>query len=961
MSKDSEHDTQQEGERLTALRRYDILDTPPEAAYDDVTQMACSICDTPVALVTLVDEDRQWFKSRVGFDLAETARAISFCSVAIEDDGILVVPDTAKDERFCRNALVTGPCSIGSYAGAPLITPDGYRIGTVCVIDNKPRQLSADQLEALRSLSRQVITNLELRRSLKLTAAARDALATEIEHRVIAEESRRRADSFMRSTLDSLADNIAIIDRHGDVVHVNDAWSRFAEENCTPEVITKTGKGANYLAVCAKAEQAGCAEAVLVSSALRKVLAKQTNEVFQLEYPCHAPQQKRWFVVQVSAFGTGSNRHAVVSHRNVTARKLADEQVRTLNKSLEQRVQERTADLEKTYETLFESEERLRGLFDNASVGIIVGDVNGNLLRVNEAYLSLAGCARQQALGRNLEEFLDDHDRNALRRQLAELAQGKTPGFKLDLRSGGVARQAGQWLNLSLTAVRDPDGSITQFIGLVQDLKDFKESELQRNMVFNRSLDMMVIASLTGKFLTPNKSCSRILGYSNEELQALNYLDLIHEDDRDCVHQSIAALGEGRSVSLLDTRMRTRDGDFRDIVWNAVPWTEPGLFLAVGRDLTSMRAAERKLNEQRLMLQRAEQMAQIGSWQYDLGRRVVTCSDGLQAIAQRENPSSEVALDELLKFVAHEDRELLTNSIRLVSNDQAPRRIQCHVLRPDGSIRIVQTSIDVVRDTHGEIYGVIGACLDITDINRTVEQLRESENKLRAFGQKLEQIREDERISISREIHDELGQMLTALKIDLTLLVRDVADPVEAAPDAPEIVAALKSMEKLVDSTIKSVRLIATQLRPEVLDAFGLIPAIQWHASEFERRTEIKCTVDAPAVTPLLSADSRISLFRITQEAMTNVARHANASQIMITIALRDRSIVLTIADDGDGFDPQQLETATSLGVLGMRERATMIGGTFAISCEPGRGTCVQVQAPLRAEAQHRSGQAVSA
>jgi signal transduction histidine kinase len=164
---------------------------------------------------------------------------------------------------------------------------------------------------------------------------------------------------------------------------------------------------------------------------------------------------------------------------------------------------------------------------------------------------------------------------------------------------------------------------------------------------------------------------------------------------------------------------------------------------------------------------------------------------------------------------------------------------------------------------------------------------------------------------------------------------------------ADEIVSALSSMQDLVDTTISSVRTIATQLRPEVLDAFGLVTAIRWHANEFQRRTEIECEVNASEEHIALSPEARIALFRITQEAMTNVARHALANRIEIGISKDDDIVELSIRDNGRGVDLAELISSNSLGVMGMRERAAMIDGTFDIQAAANAGTLIRVRAPI--------------
>lgn len=276
---------------------------------------------------------------------------------------------------------------------------------------------------------------------------------------------------------------------------------------------------------------------------------------------------------------------------------------------------------------------------------------------------------------------------------------------------------------------------------------------------------------------------------------------------------------------------------------------------------------------------------------------------------------------------------------RARASEEGPQTFATDCVRADGSILPADVSLSFLRFAEGEYLVVY--LNDVTERRRYVAALQQSETQLRELSAHLETVREEEKARIAREVHDELGQMLTVLKLETSMC------ELAYAQLDPGLTERLNSMKRLIAQLFQLVRDVATALRPPILDA-GIASAIEWQARRFEARTHIPCLVQVPDNLPALSDAKAIGLFRILQEALTNVMRHAQAHTVELTLTVESADLRLTISDDGVGF-VENPGRPVSFGVVGMRERVLMMGGQLSLHSELGEGTTLSVTVPLDA------------
>jgi two-component system, NarL family, sensor histidine kinase UhpB len=373
------------------------------------------------------------------------------------------------------------------------------------------------------------------------------------------------------------------------------------------------------------------------------------------------------------------------------------------------------------------------------------------------------------------------------------------------------------------------------------------------------------------------------------------------------------------------------------------------LFLTLRRSFERRRHAEEasRLNAERFEL--AARAVIHAIWDWNLKTDQIWWSDGFKQLfgyGEEENVST---LEFWSSQLHPDDRQRALESLQAAARGGSGTwSCDYRFRRKDGSYAYVRDQGFVIRDAEGQPFRMIGGMRDVTERMEGQAQLEQSQRQLRALSARLQSLREEERSRISREIHDELGQYLTALKMDLRWLERRIG----ARDDDPTLLAALDKIVEagtVVDKSITSVQEIASELRPGTLDNLGLAPALRHEASKFQQRSGVVCDLELPEESLALSRETSTAVFRIFQETLTNVARHAQASRLKVALRQEGPLLRLEVEDNGKGISAEQMNSPKSLGLLGMKERASVLGGQLTVEPGAGGGTRVVLRLPLGA------------
>lgn len=503
-----------------------------------------------------------------------------------------------------------------------------------------------------------------------------------------------------------------------------------------------------------------------------------------------------------------------------------------------------------------------------------------------------------------------------------------------------------KWYSARLYPSED---GLTIFYQDVTEIKNAEgivaQKEKRFRALIENSTDGLTVINADGIVVEMSPSGRKILGYNETEIIGKNRPDLIHTDDQDKVMGAFQEIiANPKNTKLLEYRHKMPDGSYKWLectFYNLLAEPHVNAIVLNYRDITERKKAENQLKRTNEQLTEAQLVANIGSWETDLATLDVSWSSQTYSIFELDPATFRPTHQTFLDYVHADDRESVDRAFTESFHRNESCSIEHRIITHTGQVKWVEERWRVYKNEKQEPYRASGTCQDITKRKEAEKELLEYTEEIKQLTAHLEHVREEERTRIAREVHDELGQQLTGLKIDASWLTKSIGKEQTA------IHKKLSEMLTLMDHTISTIRRISSDLRPGILDDLGLVAALEWQSTEFEKKYEIACVFKSEVGD--LEAERRLAtaVFRIYQEALTNIVRHAQATAVESIFLQTSTHLILTVRDNGLGFNTKEVKSKRTLGFIGMRERALMVGAELSIKSEKGTGTMVTLEIPL--------------
>ncbi len=515
-----------------------------------------------------------------------------------------------------------------------------------------------------------------------------------------------------------------------------------------------------------------------------------------------------------------------------------------------------------------------------------------------------------------------------------------------------VVTPDGRCWDLRTVPIKEDNGNITSIVEVGRDITQRKiaenklrQSEERFGIIFKTSPFAITLTTMDeGRFIDANDSFLHLTGYKRDEVINSTIADLkiwVNPDERTQMLENVHELGHLHNFEI---NYRTKSGEQR-IALTSVTLIDIGgakCLLAFFHDVTDRKRAEKALQESESKFRTVADTSVAAIFIYQGDKFIYM------------NPASEIITgfnrSELLSIrfwdIIHPEfrEQVKERGLARQRGEAVPPRYEFKIIRKDGEVRWIDFGAGAIQ-LEGK-PAALGIAFDITKRKQAEEQLGSSYKQMRQLIARVQAIREEEGRRIAREIHDELGQTLTGIKMDLSFLEENLSGKIDLTNE-PNVTSKIKSISNLADSAIQTVRKITTELRPAILDSMGLVAAIEWQAEDFEKRTGIRCSYSSQVENVELDRDQATAVFRILQESLTNITRHAKATKVKISIKREIKYLVLEIKDNGQGIAANELNKINTFGILGMKERTAFLGGKFEIQGNPNHGTIIKVNIPL--------------
>ena len=475
-------------------------------------------------------------------------------------------------------------------------------------------------------------------------------------------------------------------------------------------------------------------------------------------------------------------------------------------------------------------------------------------------------------------------------------------------------------------------------------LSEFEEAEKDRRTeesmygTLESSARAGIYIVQDGKFRFVNHYASKFLGYSREDIIGKDPISFVHPHDRKMVIENARKMLKGERLSSYEFRSLGKDGRIHWIEEIVRRTTYEGRPAVLGNmmevtERVTLREKQRELETVEASILAAIPHAVIGL----KDRRIIFVNHGVQTVFGWKE-AELIGKSTRILYRTEEDYEKMAGLYsRLQRQKTVGTGFPCR--RKDGTDIECMVSASRIGESLKE-KNIVITYEDITEREKAKNELEHSREQLRNLSIHLQSVREKESARIARELHDELGQLLTALNMDLVMLGKKIPR------DQVALLERAESSIKLVDMTMNTLKRIYMDLRPGMLDHLGLAAAIRWQAGEFQKRSGIPCRLTIEPEEISIDADFSTAIFRILQETLTNIMRHAEATKVRVNLKKTKKNIDLVVRDNGKGISEEELRKINSFGLIGIRERAYSWGGTVMISGQTGKGTIVKVHIP---------------